>query len=166
MVNVMPPSEILLTAADLRSWREENRQIDEQINALQQKQGELRRKIEAAEVFVQATAGTEAEASETPAKPESKGNDAGEGLESPPAVLLANLRKTGDSLNVQGIKKRLIELGFGDRVRDRPNYHYDLAYRLSNGKYPKLIKRGSKYRAAPISSPEGETEAVGASVRH
>jgi hypothetical protein len=41
----------------------------------------------------------------------------------------------------------------------RKNYVYGLPFRLV--KSGKLVKRGSKYRAAPISSPQGEAEAVG-----
>jgi hypothetical protein len=74
------------------------------------------------------------------------------------------MRKTGASLNAKGIKSALIELGFGEKVRTQPNYHYTMTYRLV--KSGKLLKRGMKYRAPPASSPEGETEAGGASVRH
>ena len=79
----------------------------------------------------------------------------------PPLCWSKNLRQTGDALNIKQIKQRLVDLGFGDRVRAQPNYHYATTYRLT--KRGKLIRRGSKYRAAPASSPEGETEALGAS---
>src|SRR6202023_3954308 len=70
----------------------------------------------------------------------------------PPLLWLAfALREAGESLNVRQIKARLIELGFGDKFKTQPNYHYSLVYRLS--KSSKLLKRGSKYRAPPASSP-------------
>jgi hypothetical protein len=154
-------NDILLTAGDLLKWREEDKQLNEQIRQLEQRRSQIRRKLEAAEIF----AGPAPSQTVEPPASVTNGHDPDESAESPPAALVANLRKTGESLKVQGIKARLIELGFGDKVKERPNYHYDVAYRLSSGKNPKLIKRGSKYRAAPISSPDGETEAVGASAR-
>jgi hypothetical protein len=79
-----------------------------------------------------------------------------------PTQLVANLRQTGDRLTVKEIRKRLIDLGFGDKIRSRPNYHYATTYRLT--KRGKLLRRGTKYQAAPIGSSKEETEAVGASV--
>lgn len=154
--------EVLLTVSDLQKWREDDRQIGDQIAELEQKRAVVRRKLEAAEVFVGSTPDVTPEI----VTPKPNGHDPDDPAETPPNALVANLRKTGDSLRAPGIKQRLIELGFGELLQAKPNYHYDLAYRLTHSKPPKLIKRGSKYRAAPISSPEGETEAVGASVRH
>ena len=152
-------NDVLLTASDIPKWREEDKQLAEQIRQLEQRRTEVKRKLDAAEVFAGAPV------AEAPA-PLSNGHDTEDSTDSAPVALVANLRKTGDSLKVQGIRARLIELGFEDKIKAQPNYHYSLAYRLSRGKNPKLIKRGAKYRAAPVSSPEGETEAVGASVRH
>ena len=56
-----------------------------------------------------------------------------------------------------------MDLGHAEKANQK-NYIYGLLFRLV--KSGKLIKRGSKYRAAPISSPEGEAEAVGASAHH
>jgi hypothetical protein len=150
-------SDVLLTADDVSKWREKDKELAEQIRQLEQRRAEVKRKLEAAEVFVGAPYGEAA-------APVSNGHDTEDTADSAPVALVANLRKTGDSLKVQGIKARLIELGFGDKIKAQPNYHYSLAYRLTRS--GKLIKRGSKYRAAPIRSPEGETEANGASVRH
>lgn len=154
----MSKNDILLTAADLLKWREEDKQLDERIRQLQQQRSEIKRKLDAAEVFAGALSLGPIE----PSLPKINGHATDESSDSPPALLCANLRKTGESLNVRQIKARLIELGFEDKFKTQPNYHYSLAYRLS--KSGKLLKQGSKYRAPPTSSPEGETEAVGASV--
>jgi len=151
--------DVLLTASDIPKWRDEDRQLTEQIHQLEQRRDEVRRKLEAAKVF-------EPSPSAEVHVGLANGHDGEDSTDSAPTALISNLRKTGDSLKVQGIKARLIELGFGDKLKAQPNYHYSLAYRLSRGEKPKLIKRGAKYRAAPISSPEGETETVGVSVRH
>jgi hypothetical protein len=150
-------NHVLLTAADLIKWREEDKMLDEQIRQLQQRRSENKRKLDAAEVFADALSiGPPAPAAEEEAE------SAEAHADSIPTLLVENLRQTGDALNIKQIKQRLVELGFGNRVKAQPNYHYATTYRLT--KRGKLIRRGSKYRAAPISSPEGETEAVGASV--
>lgn len=157
----MSAGDVLLTASDLLKWREEDRQLDEEIRQKQQRRADLKRKLDAAEVFAEPVATPAAAAVPEPATPAAHGAD--EESETPPQVFLANMRKTGDSLNIKQIKARLIELGFGDRIKAQPNYHYQLAYRLTRG--TKLLKRGAKYRAAPIVLPEEETEAPTASVR-
>lgn len=153
-------SEVLLTASDLLKWREEDKELDEKIRQLQQRRSDLKRKLDAAEVFADALATGPVSGLLSQAN----GHDSEEPSESPAVALCENLRKTGESLKVQQIKARLIELGFGAKIEVQPNYTYTLVYRLS--KSGKLLKRGSRYRAPPDSSPEGETEAVGASVRH
>ncbi len=155
----MSADDVLLTASDLLKWREEDQQLDEKIRQMQQRRAELKRKLDAAEVFAEPLPA--AAAALEPATPAAHGAD--EESETPPRAFLANMRKTGDSLNIKQIKARLIELGFGDRIKAQPNYHYQLVYRLA--RRDKLLKRGSRYRAAPISSSEEETEAVGASVQ-
>ena len=150
-------NDVLLTAGDLLKWREEDKRLDEQIRQLQQQRSEIKRKLDAGEVFAASLVPIESPL------PLANGHSADESSDSPPALLCANLRKTGESLNVRQLKARLIELGFEDKFKTQPNYHYSLAYRLS--KSGKLLKRGSKYRAPPVSSPEGEAEAVGASAR-
>lgn len=151
-------NDVLLTAGDLLKWREEDKQLDEQIHQLQQWRSEIKRKLDAAEVF----AAPSLAPIESPS-PQVNGHDTGESSDSPIALLCASLRKTGESLNVRQIRARLIELGFGDKIKAQPNYPYSVVYRLT--KSGKLLKRASRYRAPPASSPEGETEAVGASVR-
>jgi hypothetical protein len=158
---MMSAGDVLLTASDLLKWREEDQQLDEKIRQMQQRRADLKRKLEAAEVFAEPVATPAAAAAPEPATPAAHGAD--EESETPPQAFLANMRKTGDSLNIKQIRQRLIELGFGDRIKTQPNYHYQLVYRLARGN--KLLKRGSKYRAAPTVLPEGETEAVGASVQ-
>jgi hypothetical protein len=156
---MMSKGDVLLTASDLLRWREEAKQLDEEIRQMQERRSDLRRKLDAAEVFAERLpappAGTELEPQET--------TDSDVSSESAPQALISNLLATGHSLTVKQIKARLIELGFGQKVREQPNYHYQTAYRLT--KRGKLLRRGTKYRAAPISSSEEETEAVGASVR-
>jgi hypothetical protein len=153
-------NDILLTAGDLLKWREEDRQLDDEIRQLQQRRSDIKRKLDAAEILAAALAPSEIEQS----RPASNGHDAEELSDSPAVALCANLSKTGESLKAAQVRDRLIQLGFGERLEKTPGYHYALLHRLShNGK---LIKRGSKYRAAPMVSPEGETEAGGASVRH
>jgi hypothetical protein len=149
-------SDVLLTAGDLLKWREEDKQLDEQIHQLQQRRSEIKRKLDAAEVFAGALSLVVA----NPLPSKVNGHDTGESSDSPPELLCANLRKTGESLTVRQIRERLIELGFEDKLKAQSNFPYGLVYRLS--KSGKLLKRGSKYRAPPTSSPEGETGALGA----
>jgi hypothetical protein len=151
--------EILLTAADLLKWREEDRQLDDEIRKLELRRKDIRRKIDAAEVFA-----APVDPVESPSPPQASSHDSDEPSDSIPTVLCESLSKTGDVLNVQGIKARLIELGFGEKLKTQPNYHYSLVYRLS--KSGRLVKRGLKYRAPPVPSPEGAAEAVGASASH
>ena len=47
-------THVLLTAADLIKWREEDKMLDEQIRELQQRRSENKRKLDAAEVFAEA----------------------------------------------------------------------------------------------------------------
>ena len=148
-------NDVLLTASDLLKWREEDKRLDEEIRQLQQKRSENKRKLDAAEVFADVLA------IGPPAPPE-KDKESEAPSDSIPALLVANLRETGDALNIRQIKQRLIDLGFGDKVKEQPNYHYQTTYRLT--KRDKLIRRGQKYRAAPQGSSQEETEAVGASV--
>jgi|HubBroStandDraft_5_1064220.scaffolds.fasta_scaffold14379_2 hypothetical protein len=158
-------NDVLLTAADLLRWRQEDKEVDEQMRQLMAKRADIKRRLEAAEILAQAF--KEPETGSGPVPPSANGHgseEAEEEAETAPVALLASMRKRGDSLNVQQIRARLIELGFSAKIEAQPNYHYSLASRLKQT--GKLIKRGSKYRAVPIVSPEGETEAVGASARH
>jgi len=160
-MNMMSKGDVLLTASDLLRWREEDKRLDEQIRELQQRRSENKRKLDAAEVFADVLAIAPAPA---PPSPDENEHESDEPSDSLPVLLVANLLETGDSLNIKQIKQRLIDMGYGDRVKAQPNYHYATTYRLTRS--GKLIKRGSKYRAAPISSSEEETEeAVGASAR-
>jgi hypothetical protein len=161
MVNeIITKSDILLTASDVVKWREEDKRLEEEIRERQQRRNDLRRKLDAAEIFAETPV-------DQPPNPEPAKSNVAESdvdAESAPVALCANLRKTGEALKVQQIRARLIELGFGEKLKAQPNYHYSLVYRLS--KNGKLIKRGSKYRAPLIESPEGETGAVGAPAHH
>ena len=157
---MMSKGSVLLTAEDLLRWREEDRQLDEQIRQLQQKRADVKRKLDAAEVFAERLPAIHADAELTPRVPVTRTADA-DG-DSAPKALCENMARTGDSLKVNQIKQRLIEIGFAEKVKAQPNYHYQLVYRLT--KSGRLLRRGERYRAAPKSSPQGETEAVGASV--
>jgi hypothetical protein len=157
-MNMMSKGEVLLTASDLLKWREEDKRLDEEIRQLQQRRSENKRRLDAAEVFADVLAIAPAPA---PPPQEEEEAESDEHADSIPVLLVANLRETGASLNIKQIKQRLIDMGFGEKVKAHPNYHYATTYRLT--KNGKLIRRGSKYRAAPLSSPEGEAEAVGAS---
>jgi hypothetical protein len=150
-------NDVLLTAGDLLRMREEDKRLDDQIRQLQQRRNENKRKLDAAEVFAESL--SDVSAIEQLTVP-----DSSESGDSIPKALYENLRQTGDALNIRQIKTRLIELGFGERVKAQPNYHYATTYRLT--KRGKLLRRGQKYRAAPQSSSQEETEAVGASVDH
>ncbi len=164
-------NDVLLTSADLLRWREEDRELDEQMRQLMVRRADIKRKLEAAEVLAQAFE-TPSPAGLVPAAAAAspKGANGAEKTDEPdegdtaPVALIADMRATGASLKVQSIKAKLIELGFADKLKAQPNYHYSLAYRLT--KSGKLLKRGSKYRAAPMVSPESETEPSGASARH
>lgn len=149
---------IFLPTTKIASWRDEDARLEVEINERIQRRTELRRKLEAAEVLSEDTLET-APATVTPASDA----DSEDASNSPASAFVANLRRTGDSLRVQQARQRLIDIGYGAEA-NRKNYIYGLLYRLT--KSGKISKRGSKYRAAPISSPEGETEAVGASARH
>ena len=157
---MMSKGNVLLTAEDLLRWREEASRLDEQIRHLQQKRAEVKRKLDAAEVFAERLPAGHAQAELAPKVSSIRAADA-DG-DSAPKALRENMAKTGDSLKVNQIKQRLIEIGFAEKVRAQPNYHYQLVYRLT--KSGQLLRRGERYRAAPKSSPEGETEAFGASV--
>jgi hypothetical protein len=157
---MMSKGSVLLTAEDLLRWREEDGQLDEQIRQLQQKRAEVKRKLDAAEVFAERLSAVHADAEMTPRVAVTRTADA-DG-DSAPKALCENMARTGDSLKVNQIKQRLIEIGFAEKVKAQPNYHYQLVYRLT--KSGRLLRRGERYRAAPKSSPQGETEAVGASV--
>lgn len=163
-------NRIILTTGQIAAWREEdanlelNRADDErlerEINERNQRRKELRRKLEAAAVFSDVI-----EEEVIKAAPRASNGHGGSDEQADSAAfdLVANLQKTGDSLKVQQARQRLIDLGHEEKA-NRKNYVYGLLYRLV--KSGKLVKRGSKYRAAPISSPEGETGAVGAPVSH
>ncbi len=147
---------IFLPTKKIASWREEDERLEREITERLQRRAELRRKIDAADILAEDT-----DQAARPAAEKAESEDDAE-ANSPAAAFVANLRSTGDSLKVQQAKQRLADIGFPEEA-NRKNYIYGLLYRLT--KSGKLVKRGLKYRAAP-SSPEGETEAVGASARH
>jgi hypothetical protein len=155
---MMSKSNVLLTAEDLLRWREEDKRLEEQIRLLQQQRSEVKRKLDAAEVFAERLAPSHADLELTPPAARVAIGDAGD---SAPKALCENMARTGDSLKVNQIKQRLIEIGFAEKIKAQPNYHYQLVYRLT--KSGRLLRRGERYRAAPKSSPEGETEGVGPS---
>jgi hypothetical protein len=152
-------SGIVVPAKKIANWREEDARLELEISERIQRRAELRRKLEAADILSE---DTNEEARSHPETPPLAADGEDE-TDSVAGAFVANLRKTGDSLKVQQAKQRLIEIGFKSEA-NRKNYIYGLLYRLT--KSGKLLKRGSKYRAAPISSPEGETAATGAAVRH
>ena len=65
----MSKGSVLLTAEDLLRWREEDMQLDEQIRQLQQKRAEVKRKLDAAEVFAERLPAVHADAELTPRVP-------------------------------------------------------------------------------------------------
>jgi len=133
--------DILLRASDLLRWQEEERQLENDIRELLQRQADVRRKLEAAAVFaVSLPKSPVEEAPKTTGQFEIQDD-------SIPSLLAANLRETGDALTVSQIRQRLIDLGFGEKVRSHPNYHYATAHRLV--KQGRLLKRGSLYEALP-----------------
>jgi hypothetical protein len=160
---------ITLTPKQISQWREEesrleklrpdDEKLERELNQRNQRRNELRRRLEAVDLF--AAVGEEILPDPAPLAPseEETGDD---NADSSAAVdFVANLRKTGDSLKVQQARQRLIDIGHAEEA-NRKNYIYGLLYRLV--KSGKLVRRGSRYRAAPISSPQGETGAVGAPV--
>lgn len=146
---------VAVSAKEIAAWREDDARLEQEINERIQKRSEIKRKLEAVEIL-----SMPAEEKEPAVEPIVQETEDGG---SPAFDLVENLRKSGHSLKVQQARQRLRDLGHAEKA-DQKNYIYGLLFRLV--KSGKLIKRGSKYKAAPISSPEGETEAVGASVRH
>lgn len=155
---------IVLTTKQISQWREEearleksrpdDEKLERELNERNQRRKDLRRRLDAVDLF--STVGEENPPDSAPPTPseEGTGND---GADSSAAVdFVANLRKTGDSLKVQQARQRLMEIGHAEEA-SRKNYIYGLLYRLV--KSGKVVKRGTRYRAAPISSPEGETGA-------
>jgi hypothetical protein len=145
-----------VSAKQIASWRDDDARLEKEINERVQKRSEIKRKLDAVELLSTLT-----EEKEPPAAPIAQETEDGGG--SPAFDLVENLRKTGHSLKVQEARRRLQDLGHAEKA-DQKNYIYGLLFRLV--KSGKLVKRGSKYKAAPISSPEGEAEAVGASASH
>ncbi len=81
-------------------------------------------------------------------------------------AIVEHLAKTGESLEVADIKRRMSKLGYADLLSEKPNAIYQAMFRLSQGPKPRVLKRGTKYRAPPPESPEGDTGASGAPARH
>ena len=50
---MMSKSNVLLYAEDLLRWRQEDKRLEEEIRALQLKRNEVKRKLDAAEVFAE-----------------------------------------------------------------------------------------------------------------
>jgi hypothetical protein len=147
---------VAVSAKEIAAWRDDDARLEQEINERIQKRSEIKRKLDAVEILSALN-----EEEEPPIAP--TGQETEDDGGSPAFALVENLRKTGHSLKVQEARQRLIDLGHTDKANQK-NYIYGLLFRLV--KSGKLIKRGSKYKAAPNSSPEGDTEAVGASVRH
>ena len=150
--------------AELEREKDNDAKLERELNERNQRRKLLRRKLEAAEIFADEI---EEEILIAPSPPVAAGpgdsQEPGDSGDSAATDLVANLRKTGDSLKVQQVRQRLIDIGHAEAA-NRKNYIYGLVYRLT--KRGKLIKRGTKYRAAPITSLEGEAGAVGAPVRN
>ena len=155
-------NDVLLTFGQVEAWRKERDILEQEIRDKSEKLRKIKLKLDAAEFFAGEPQSQNVEAKEHAPSP---GNDEEIGeRESIADVFCANMRETGDSLKVHQVRDRLVSLGYGDIIREKPNYVYGFVYRLT--KSGRLLKRGMRYRAAPISSSEEETEAVGASVRH
>jgi hypothetical protein len=146
----MAMNGVLLTVAEVERWRKEKEQLEVEIRERQKKLALLKRKLDAADIL--------SVSADVLEEKSAMAEDVTSAEDSIPDALSANLRETGQSLNVRQIRARLIELGFINKLRDRPNYVYGLVYRMT--KSGKLLKRGTKYRAAPISSSQGEPEDV------
>jgi len=156
---------VLLTLDQVENWRKERDALEEEIRDKTEKLRSVKLKLDAAEVFTKEPADTPATPGSNgyvvPAPADSSDVDTDEPV-SVSQIFLANLRETGDSLKVSQVRNRLVQLGFGKIIETKPNYAYGFVYRLTRA--GKLLKRGSRYRAAPIDSSQEETEAVGASV--
>jgi hypothetical protein len=151
-------SGVLLTASDVAAWREERDQLEADIKERQERLAIIKRKLDAADMFLMEVQDDPRSVLADPASFFETEEE--EGSDSVSDALVVNLRTTKDSLKVGQIRDRLAQIGFADKVKARPNYVYGLVYRLT--KKGRLIKRGARYRAAPISSPQGETGAVAA----
>jgi hypothetical protein len=161
---------IVLTTKQISQWREEDAQLERErakderlereLNERNQRRKDLRRLLEAADVF--ANVGEENSPKPSPVAAPS-GNGADDHSDSIAVDFVANLRETGDSLIAKQARQRLIDIGYKERGTQE-NYIYGLLNRLV--KSGKLVRRGKRYRAAPITSPEGEAGAVGAPVRN
>jgi hypothetical protein len=151
---------IAVSAKEIAAWRDDDARLEREITERVQKRSEIKRKLDAVEVLSMPTDGKEEKEPPT-AEPLAQETEDGGG--SPAFDLLENLRKTGHSLKVQEARQRLVDLGHAEKANQK-NYIYGLLFRLVKG--GKLIKRGSKYKAAPTSSPQGEAGALGAPARH
>jgi hypothetical protein len=147
---------VAVSAKEIAAWREDDARLEQEISERLQKRSEIKRRLDAVELLSEGKEEKEPR-TELPAQESEDGGG------SPAFDLVENLRKHGGSLNVKQARQRLFDLGHAEKASQK-NYIYGLLFRLV--KSGKLIKRGSKYKAAPSSSPKGETEAVGASVRH
>jgi hypothetical protein len=169
---------VLLTVGDVAKLQQEKTKLVKEIAARNERLMVVQRGLDLAE-FVTAEVGRGAKAKHPGVKldavhlaPENEKESArvdadltDDDSESAADPLIAHMQKYAAVLKVAQIRDALVKIGFGEKVKARPNYVYGLVYRLT--KRGRLIKRGKKYQAAPHSSPdEGETEAVGASVRH
>lgn len=159
-------NDVLLTSSQVETWRKEKDALEQEIRERTEKLRKIKLRLDAAEIFASEPLTEPIAANELPTRRPGVEEDEEEegGSESIANIFCANMRETGDSLKVRQVRERLVSLGFGDTIREKPNYVYGFVYRLT--KSGKLLKRGSKYRAAPLGSSEEETEAVGASARH
>jgi hypothetical protein len=155
-------ANVLLTAEEIAQWRIEQASLEEEIRLRQERLVGIKRRLDAAEVFLNDKTFA-VENLEPPPSAISAANGRDDDDDGGPSVansLLANMVETGASLKVGQIRQRLVDIGFGERVKSNPTYVYGLVYRLA--KRGRLVKRGSKYRAVVRISPEGETGASSA----
>jgi hypothetical protein len=154
-------NRIVLTAkqkAQVAALRKEDALHESEINKRFQRRAEIKKMLDAVEIFAAPAAEKQEKKSVAELPAESKENG-----DSAAFDFVENLRETGDSLNVKQARQRLSQLGHEDRANQK-NYIYGLLFRLVNS--GKLVKRGKRYKAAPISSSKEETGAVGAPVSH
>jgi hypothetical protein len=153
--------QILLTAEDVKTWLKEQHDLRQKIGRLQKELENVNQKLSAAELLspgaldrkISAGAANGHAGQSNEYHQSGKENDIRD-------ALCADMQASGASLKIGDIRRRLVELGFDQKIKESaPNYIYGLVGRLVTTQ--RLLKRGMKYRAAPSSSSQEETGADG-----
>jgi hypothetical protein len=144
---------VLLTGADVVKWREEEKVCEETIKATQLRLAVIRRRLDAASVFM--------DVQPDPALESPQVVETDDDIDSLGDVVGAAISAIGGAPKPIAIRQWIVKNNpvWRDRLDAHPNYFYTvLARRVKRGK---LVRRGQGYRL-PSVSPQGETGAVAA----